>query len=906
MHSKKDHRRGVARTVVAGAGLAAVVALSLMVGNRVAGLGQEENLLESQSPREQHTAASAHADIPDSEPRVVSNAQTREVPLVHQAEAILTTRCGGCHNPTKARGGLDLTTAAGRRRGGDHGALVVPGRPAVSLLYQRVTNDEMPGMPPAGAEPLNDHELATLRAWIEVSSLDPAPPAAVAEITTPRFRESTAVSAADAAFWSFRSLRPVTPPALRQASSWPSQPIDRFLLAAMESRSVAPNRQADRRTLIRRLSFDLVGLPPTPAEVDAFVADRDLAAYERLVDRLLASPHYGECWGRHWLDLARYADSDGYEDDTSRPRAYPYRDFVIQALNQDLPFNTFLQWQLAGDELAPQYPPAVAATGFATAGPVQTFFFKKKDRYDELDDIVSTIGSAMLGLTVGCARCHDHKYDPIPQKDYYRLVAIFSGTRREERYLVPDGGVAYKEWLAAHDQPRRDLEAFQKPYKEKLREAKIAGLDIPEAHKTLLRQSVDPSNQLQANLMAMFKPEVEVADNEIPQAINPRDIPTWERLVARAMAEQAAAPPEPPKGLALGGSDVTSARMLEHGDPNREGAEVPPGFLTVLARGRPEWEAHTWAAWTSSSPGGAPPLPRSALAHWVTDLNGGAGPLVARVIVNRLWQYHFGEGLVRTANDFGKQGDRPLHAELLDWLAQELVESGWRLKHIQRLIVTSAAYRQDGSCVPAQLIADPENRLFGRYRPRRLAGELLRDALLSIGGNLNPHMGGPGIKPAIPPDAIFATAPKHGEVWPANVQDGPATWRRSVYIVAQRSNPVPFLQTFDGPDAAASCARRSTTTVPTQALVLMNDPFTRDQARRLADRVLAGGSLPPAEQIRQTFRQALTRAPSPDELEQALIFLSRQATRYTGDSRRQALADLGQVLFQTNEFIYID
>jgi hypothetical protein len=350
-----------------------------------------------------------------------------------------------------------------------------------------------------------------------------------------------------------------------------------------------------------------------------------------------------------------------------------------------------------------------------------------------------------------------------------------------------------------------------------------------------------------------------------------------------------------PKALTLAGSGYGRAYYLDRGDPDREREAVPPGFLTVLSAGRPAWTKRTWQAWSQPSPGHRLPQPRRALTNWLTDVDRGAGRLVARVIVNRLWQHHFGEGLVRTPNDFGAQGDQPSHPELLDWLAGELITNGWHLKPIHRLIVTSAAYRQAISRNADTTKIDPDNRLFGRRRPQRLSAEMLRDALLAVGGNLNRDMYGPGVKPPIPTEAIFPTAPKHGEVWPADAVDGPATRRRSIYVVTKRSNPVPFLQTFDGPDSAASCGRRLTTTVPTQALILMNDPFVVSQSRRFAERVRAAAGESIEVQVRQAFCVAYGRPPEEAEAQRTKRFL-----------KEHSLAEFCQVLVQSNEFAYVD
>jgi hypothetical protein len=772
-------------------------------------------------------------------------------------------------------------------RGGEHGPAAFAGNGPGSLLYKLVGGEEMSRMPPEGP-PLSVADADALAAWIDVGAPYPPGTEATAAQKDPAGTKG-AVAAEDAAFWSWGPWR-AAPPAVKDAG-WVRNPIDRFVLAALEARGLSPGGEADRRTLLRRLSFDLVGLPPEPEEVDAFLADGAPDAYEKVVDRLLASPHYGERWARHWLDLARYADSNGYENDENRPEAYTYRDFVIRAINDDLPFDAFLRWQVAGDELEPDNPLAVAATGFATAGPLQTFMMRKQDRYDELDDMVSTVGSALLGLTVGCARCHDHKFDPILQADYYRLQAVFATARKEVRYLAD--ATDYLRRRAPVDRLQRELDALHASYRDRLRNEKIDALPIPEGDKALLRQPAreDP---VQASLLRLHGGKIDVTEDEILRVRSAEDGARWQQLRAEIDRLEGQLPPPPQRGLALAGSGVGRAFFLERGRHDRERDLVPPGFLTALSRGRPAWDDRTWAAWDPPRPGHAP-LPRSALARWLTDLEGGAGRLAARVLVNRLWQHHFGEGLVRTPNDFGRQGDRPTHPDLLDFLARRLIDGGWRVKAVQRLIICSAAYRQDTRLDTAGVRADPDNRLFGRRRPQRLSAEALRDAVLAASGGLNRRMYGPGIKPPIPAEAIFPTAPKHGEVWPADAVDGPATWRRGIYVVTKRSNFVPFLHTFDAPDAAASCACRSTTTVPTQALILMNDPFVLRQAQRLAARVAARAGPDPVGQVRQAFLLTLSRPPARAEQERAVAFL-----------RRQPLADLCQVLLQTNEFLYID
>ncbi len=811
--------------------------------------------------------------------------------LAARARTLLKDRCVRCHQGAAPAGGLDLASQKGLFCGGKHGPAVYRGNGLSSPLRVRVTAADKSAMPREGPQ-LSVAEVALLTAWIDAGA-EFGSEAAVAvtdfsprTVAPGRAEKQVSVPTKEAALWSLAPLRKVPPPAVRDTVPVQNR-VDRFLLAPLEAKGLTYNASADPRTLVRRLAFGLTGLPPTPEEVEAFAADPSPGAYDRLVDRLLASPHFGEHLGRDWLDLARYADSGGYEDDDDRPLAYPYRDFVIRAFNDDLPFDTFLRWQIAGDELEPDNRLALAATGFATAGPLQTFFPRKRDRYDELDDIVSTVGSAMLGLTVGCARCHDHKYDPIPTREYYRLQAVFAASRREERTLAPDDGTELRRQI---DYFTREASRLERSLREAALERKLSALSISEAEKARLRRPTDPADAGQADLLRRFGSMLAVSDADLfPDADDRKSL---SRLTAQLDELKGR---KQPKALTLAGSGYGRAFFLERGDPDREREAVPPGFLTALTPHRPTWDKHSWERWAPRTPDRPVPQPRRALANWLTDVDGGAGRLAARVIVNRLWQHHFGEGLVRTPNDFGAQGDRPSHPELLDWLAGELVAGGWHLKPIHRLLVTSAAYRQDANIDPAKASADPENRLVGRRRPQRLTAEALRDALLSVSGCLNREMYGPGVKPPIPAEAIFPTAPKHGDVWPADAEDGPATWRRSVYVVTKRSNPVPFLQSFDAPDTAASCGRRGTTTVPTQALILMNDPFVVGQARRFAERVRAAAGESPPEQVNRAIALAYGRPPRAAEAETAVQFL-----------RGHSLADLCQVLVQSNEFAFID
>ena len=654
------------------------------------------------------------------------------------------------------------------------------------------------------------------------------------------------MTAADRSHWAFRPLRHDRPPAV-QDDGWPRTPIDRFILARLKAARIKPNSSADRRRLVRRVSFDLLGLPPTPEEVAAFVSDPAADAYEKLIDRLLASPHYGERWGRHWLDLARYADSDGYEADWDRPTAYHYRDFVIKAFNDDLPFDTFVQWQLAGDEYRPDDPAARAATGFLTAGPVVVFtnagegteLERATNRYNELDDMLTTTGAAFLGLTIGCARCHDHKFDPIPTRDYYGMLAAFTTTKRQEHLLAPPEAVAEYRQRATDGQKR--LALVQKKLhdwleREKallaapLRQRKIAALPLAAEEKVLLALPADKTNQRQQELLKKHGKALQLTDDDFRKEFDAKQLARWAALKQQVNAARQAKPQAPPTALTLTDAAPQPARsfLLLRGEPAHPGPEVKLSFLSVLSSGparvrRPQRAATTYQ--------------RTALAEWLTDARGGAGALLARVIVNRMWQHHFGFGLVRTPNDFGFQGERPTHPELLDWLAADLVQNGWRLKALHRRIMTSAVYLQDSAWDETRAKIDPENRLLWRRRPVRLEAEALRDSILAVSGRLNRELYGPALKPAVPAEAMAGRNKDNAVGRPK--EDGPALWRRSIYLFTKRSLPTPLLEVFNAPNPIGSCGRRNQSTVATQALALLNDSFVRGQASQLASRVAA-------------------------------------------------------------------
>jgi hypothetical protein len=652
-------------------------------------------------------------------------------------------------------------------------------------------------------------------------------------------------------WWSFRPVRrPVVPSRVETRN-----PIDAFLGEAQARAGVSPSPGADRATLIRRLSFDLRGLPPSPAEVDAFLEDRRPDAYERLVDAFLASPSFGVRQATRWLDLARYADSAGFEDDARRPNAWRYRDWVVQALNADMPYDRFVQLQLAADEVAAAEPRHKAALGFLRNGPTVGNERGEKVRMDELDDVVSTVSSAFLGLTIGCARCHDHKSDPIPTEDYYRLVAVFTPAKFADVPLATAAEVAdYKERSRsideAQDVARVELLSLERPTRERLTSGRrlVSDADLLDALSPLERNAIDECKA----------------------------------RIDRLEAERPPRPPEAP-GVLESSRRAAPTHVLIRGDLARKAAIVRPG-PPRLGSTSPEDD------FPEPPPSASTTGRRAALASWITSPS---NPLTARVEVNRIWADHFGQWLVRTPSDLGATGDTPALPELLDWLASEFNARGWSRKAIHRLIVTSAAYRGSSRVRAEAKRLDPEDRLFWRYPLRRLEAETIRDSILCCAGTLNESMGGPGVFPPIDPRIV-----RTGNVprWPLDARDGPDVWRRSLYLFRMRSIPPPLLEAFDAPDRAGSCPVRTRTTVPTQALTLLNNPFVLDQARRFAARVDREAGPDATARAVLAIRLATGRPPSPTELRAAIDYL-----KGSGE-----LEGFCRALFNSNVFLYPD
>ena len=1000
---------------------------------------------------------------------------------------LLMDRCGSCHGVDVIEGELDLTDRAGLLKGGATGPGIDLKKPAESYLMKLVTHKEQPYMP-YEEDKMPQAEIDLLQKWIELG----APydkPLTEEKIAVIPWQEREVADDADQ-FWSFQKLNVTKPPQIGD-DKWSRNEIDHFVLAKLKDKEVTPNNRADRRTLIRRAYYDLIGMPPTPAEVTSFLNNDDPNAYAKLIDKLLASQHYGERWARHWLDVARFAESHGFEQDYDRPYAYHFRDFVIQALNQDMPYDQFVRWQLAGDEIAPENPQALMATGFLGAGvfPTQiTANEVERTRYDALDDMAATTGNAMLGLSVGCARCHDHKFDPIPQADYYRFVSTFTTAVRSnvDVDMTPEEtATKLAAWEKTHAPKESALVAFEKNVLPGRFQKWLASEDLTNQSMlaetdwilfdqiaakskngaTLTRQSdgsllasgknpnddvytftsqplipgqlisaiklealVDPSMKKKGpgradngnfalSKIRVFLETLEGKDRRELKLIEPKtdfeqntaslsiassldDDPktgwavdpqfgkshwatfavttetavkpsTAERLVVelnfqvntkhaigRPRLSYAVKPARPSadgkmadlsilravselaeKGEVSKLNEKTRTALLDHyrrqdsewvvlndavqkslatkpqpnltkmmivsegvkpirhhtqgadffeetfflrrGDNEQKAGVAEQGFLQVLMRGDT-----TTDQWKVEPPVEDSKLSyrRTSLANWMTDTKKGPGHLLARVIVNRVWQHHFGTGIVSTPNDFGVQGQKPTHPELLDWLAQYLIDNDWRLKPLHKLIMTSAAYSQSSQFDKEKAKADLANQYLWRFESHRVEAEIIRDSMLSVSNTLDETMFGPG-----------------------TLNMGHK--RRSIYFMIKRSKLIPFLQVFDSPEPLVSVGGRPATTVAPQALVFMNSPYVREYATNFAKQLL-GKNTTTEDIVKNGYWQALSRDPTPQELAATTGFIDAQTNSYTDEMepnpRELAVTDFCQTLFSLNEFIYIE
>lgn len=731
---------------------------------------------------------------------------------------LLARNCLECHNASDHKGGLDLTRRETALAGGDSGLVLKPGDLDCEF-WRRVEAGEMP---PEGREPLSAADRQRLREWIQSGAKWAANPIDPFLYTSDR--------RAGYNWWSLQPLKMSQPPPAAD-EAWPRNPIDQFVLQRLEAAGLRPSPEADRRVLIRRLSFDLVGLPPTPEEVEAFRSDRDPRAYERLVDRLLDSPHYGERWARHWLDIVRFGESQGFERNKLRPNVWKFRDFVVEAFNADLPYDDFIRWQIAGDALRPDDPLAVIASGFLAIGPYDLTAYNNGTpdmrafaREEELEGLVGSVGQTFLGLTINCSRCHDHKFDPITQREFYQISAALGGTYQGDE----------RESLAETARP-----AIAKRIAE-LRAGIARGPDTPW--------------------------------NGDGQA-KPSRTEALVRLLQGGPVHTTA--PQQPGAW----------HVLARGDFRQPGEVVAPRGITAVTGVSADWQLAETAPEAER---------RKSLAEWIADPK---NPLTPRVIVNRLWGYHFGDGLVRTPSDFGFQGGLPSHPELLDWLAGQLVHPPdgrpWSLKRIQRLIVTSATYRQAADAVSPGPTdpkgVDAENRLLWHRSRQRLDAETFRDAVLAVSGDLDLKLGGPGFR-----DFTISSA-GNNETYTVFDAIGPEFNRRSLYRTWVRAGTSPLLDTLDCPDPSVPTPRRSVTSTPLQALSLLNDAVIEHYAARLAERLRREAGDDATAQIRRAYSLSFARDPTADEIALGQRFITEHR-----------LEQFCVVLLNTSEFLFVD
>jgi hypothetical protein len=835
---------------------------------------------------------------------------------------LLTQHCLKCHGLEGRMAGLDLRTPNLILRGGDNGPAVIKGSAEESLLFKRIANSSMPT---GDEKKLSAEQVELVRRWIGAG----APAAGSYGPFTQA--EAPAVTVKDRQFWSFR--KPVQPkvPEVRHRDRVVT-PIDSFVLAKLEEKELGFSPEADRVALARRAYFDLLGMPPSPQEMAEFEADPSPQAWERLIDRLLASAHFGERWGRHWLDAAGYVDAQGLDhlitDDKTAEGKYLYRDYVVRSFNGDKPYDRFLTEQLAGDELvnwrstqkfSEEIKAALIATGFLRTAADDTDIPEVNTadiRYTVVHQTLQVLTSNLLGLTVGCAKCHTHKYDPIPQQDYYRLMALFAPGYNVQSWLqpkeraLPDVSDSEKEEIDRHNaevEKRLEpfkirLEALLKPTQERLLDEKLSKL--PEAVRADLKSALETPEKkrtpVEKYLVTKLGPLVEVKPEEVRSALDEEDqgkVREVEEKMAPLTAELRSygkiqafydvGPPPP-------------TYLLRRGNFETPGPEVAPGFLSVLN------DAEAPVHFPELKPEMKSSGRRLAFARWLTDPDGAAGGLVARVMVNRVWQHLFGEGIVATLDNFGNSGARPTNPELLDWLATDFMSSGWRIKPLIKLMMTSSVYRQasfrEDSTEAAKV--DPGNQLLWRMRIRRLESEAIRDSILACSGKLNGSIGGPSVRLEYQPDGMVVVSKKQ-------LTDPSSEWRRSLYLFTRRNYNLTLLSTFDQPVMSTNCVRRTTSSVVPQSLSLLNDHFIMEQADYFADRVMQSAGEELERKVGLAFEIALARKPTMQEETSGLALMKRQVDRYAAsgasaeEASQKALANLCRMLWNSNEFLYV-
>jgi hypothetical protein len=709
-------------------------------------------------------------------------------------------------------------------------------------------------------------------------------------------------------YWAFQ---PVSRPALPKVTegTTAANPIDAFILAKLEAKHIKPAAPADRATLLRRVSFDLTGLPPTPEEVDAFLADQSPNAYEKVVDRLLASPRYGERWGRHWLDLARYAESEGFKSDETRPNAWRYRDYVVRAFNENKPYDRFVREQIAGDELWPNDPWARVATAFNRHYPDESNARVLQQRRQEiLNDITDTVGSTFMAMTYGCARCHTHKFDPILHTDYYKLQAFFANTAADDQISMstPAETKEYRAKKAVWEEKtasiRQQMTALVEPQKKTLLKDLVD--KYPPEIQAIIAKPGAERTPFEWQMYAKAKPYMEFDDQTASKGLKGADKIKYAELTAELKQFASLDPGEPAIGIGMRdlNAQAPATHLLAVGAWDAPQQEVTPGFLSIIDASEPKIVP------LANSSGR-----RTALANWLASPE---NPLTARVMVNRLWSYHFDEGIAPAPSDFGLMGGRPTNPELLDWLASEFVRTGWDIKRMNKLMVMSSTYRESSAFDEKAAAEDPRDKLLWRFPRTRLDGEVIRDSALMISGLLNDKVGGPSVFPELPSGA---GTPRGG--WKtSSANDGN---RRSIYIFVRRNARYPMLEAFDMPDTHESCGRRNQTITAPQAMSLLNSKVSLDWAEAFAGRVLKQAGTDTNAQVDTAYRLAFGRRPDGFEKDSVLTFLSKQSSLISekganGEklalpptmpdgydaNKAAALVDLCQMLFNSNEFVF--
>lgn len=936
----------------------------------------------------------------------------------------LVEHCTKCHGETKQKAGLRLDNRAAVLAGGDSGPAVVPGNLEESLLLTAISHDDADlKMPPS--KKLDARLIADLSQWVKMGAPWPGSEESNAAGPAPR-KGGFTISDQDRAHWAFQPIRRPEAPKVKNGD-WMTNPIDGFILAGLEAKGLAPNPAASKEELIRRVFYDLTGLPPTPKEVETFLADPSPTAYEDLIDRLLDSPRYGEKWSRHWLDLVRFAETNSYERDNPKPNAWRYRDYVVRALNRDLPYNRFVREQLAGDELPDADSDALIATGFYRLG---IWDDEPTDReaafYDGLDDLVATTSQVFLGLTVDCARCHDHKLDPIPQKDYYRLLSFFrninhfrNGGPTDERPIFADDEArnSYARLLKERKQQANaiqdEISGLETEVRTRLEQEQGGGASFqqadmdelhyrfyrdtwdllpdfnllkPEAKGTLRRPFFDLTPRTRNEAFGfvfegvLIVPEdglytfhldsddgsrltvagklvveydgihgigkertasVALAKGRVPIRLDyfqktqghglsvawsgpnfgrrllsiasgTKQAPDFVQLMKREakrilgperakryqeakLALKELEKPVNPDSMALcvteAGTEAPETFVLLRGNAHVKGDKVEPAFLEVLGGLKP--------AVSTPPPGANTSGRRLALADWIAAAD---NPLSPRVMANRIWQHHFGRGIVRSSNNFGLQGDKPTHPELLDWLAAEFIAQGWRLKPLHRAIMTSSAYRMSSKSNAEALAKDPINDAFWRFEMRRLSAEEIRDSILAVTGALNLKMYGPGVYPEIPPE-VMAGQSQPGKGWGLSTPEEQA--RRSIYVHVKRSLLTPILESFDVPETDRPSPVRFSTTQPTQALAMLNSSFLNQQAGVLAARLRREAGDDPTKQTELALSLIAGRRPTKADVKRGVELIETLRSRYNADAD-EALRSFCLVVLNLNEFIYLD